>query len=182
LAAEYDDLEMIKRLDELGADVNQPRNSHLAPLFYAARKGHVEIARYLVEHGANMEAMNPANEATPIRSAVSNSVEVALLFLEKGVDPNKFSRFYLTLTDDLPREDRHKLVRALIDKGMDVRQHEISSVIGDRDLVTLKILIEAGAPLCGRDYHGKSIYDVALKRGYQEIADYLASKGGASCQ
>ena len=50
------DLEIVEQLVSSGADVNVTSDHGHFPLYCAAGHGHVETTRYLVEHGANLQA------------------------------------------------------------------------------------------------------------------------------
>ncbi|TMW41096.1 hypothetical protein DOY81_013824, partial [Sarcophaga bullata] len=53
-----DNLEMVEFLVEQGADINRQDNEGWTPLHATASCGFVSIARYLVEHGADVSAVN----------------------------------------------------------------------------------------------------------------------------
>ena len=59
IAITYDNLEFVKYLVENGRDVNETlRRSGFTPLMAAACYGRVEIAKYLLEEGANQYAQD----------------------------------------------------------------------------------------------------------------------------
>lgn len=60
----------------------------MTPLLYAARDGHVNIARRLLENGANLE-ISEANEITPLLMALlNNQLDVANVLLDFGAEVN----------------------------------------------------------------------------------------------
>ena len=60
----------------------------LSPLLYAARDGRLDIARTLVEGGADVNQVD-ANDIPPLVAAVTNNhVDVALFLIERGADIN----------------------------------------------------------------------------------------------
>jgi ankyrin repeat protein len=66
----------------------------MTPLLFAAREGHLEIARILVEAGADLERPS-ANGTRPLVVAITNNhMELALFLLEKGADPDAADNFY----------------------------------------------------------------------------------------
>ncbi|DAB27385.1 MAG: hypothetical protein A2513_04630 [Sulfurimonas sp. RIFOXYD12_FULL_33_39] len=59
MAITYDNIEMVKYLISKGIDVNfTQRRSKFTPLMAAACYGRVEIAKLLIEHGANKNAVD----------------------------------------------------------------------------------------------------------------------------
>ncbi len=66
------------------ADVNARDNFKWTPLHFAAHTGQLDIVRYLVENGAELDAQT-ANGGTPIMRAIESSREGVVLFMiEKG--------------------------------------------------------------------------------------------------
>jgi uncharacterized protein len=60
-----------------------------AALHFAAREGHVNAARALVEGGADVNQLNGADKSTPLVTAIVNGhYDLATFLLDKGADPN----------------------------------------------------------------------------------------------
>ena len=55
-----------KKLLELGADVNFQDDTSMTSLHYAAWKGLTEIAKLLIDNGANVDCVEKLNNATPL--------------------------------------------------------------------------------------------------------------------
>src|SRR5579875_1951245 len=93
LAVNHSQLEMVKLLLDLGADVDErvlleeleePTLSWGAPLWHAARNNQVEIARVLLDHGADPNA-NVYASGWPLGHAFHHKDgELKRLLLERG--------------------------------------------------------------------------------------------------
>ncbi|KAI9264448.1 ankyrin repeat-containing domain protein [Sporodiniella umbellata] len=60
----------------------------LSPLHYAVDRGHLDIVRYLLDQGANIN-LKTEDEETPLHLAcISEQLEVARLLVQKGCDPS----------------------------------------------------------------------------------------------
>jgi ankyrin repeat protein len=60
-----------------------------AALHFAAREGHLDAARALIEAGADVDQPNDADKTTPLLTAIVNGhYDLAKLLIEKGADPN----------------------------------------------------------------------------------------------
>ena len=79
--------DVVHALVEAGADVNAPSGrQRCAALHMAARRGNAEVARALLDCGADTEVRDHPGD-TPLRRAVNlNRFEVAALLVESGAD------------------------------------------------------------------------------------------------
>jgi ankyrin repeat protein len=61
----------------------------LTPLLYAARQGHLEAARALLDAGANINEVSPGDRTSPLLIATVNAhFDLAMYLLEHGANPN----------------------------------------------------------------------------------------------
>src|SRR5690606_37187647 len=61
----------------------------LTPLLHAARQGHLESARALIDGGADVNLVSPSDGTSPLLMAVvSGQFDMAMLLIERGSDPN----------------------------------------------------------------------------------------------
>ncbi len=61
-----------------------------AALHFAAREGHIDAARALLEAGADINQPNDGDKTTPLVTAIVNGhYDLAKLLIEKGADPNQ---------------------------------------------------------------------------------------------
>jgi glutaminase len=67
------DLETISRLHIQGLDINQGDYDRRTPLHLAAAAGHLDIVKYLVEHGANVSPHDRWG-ATPLNDAQDTAI------------------------------------------------------------------------------------------------------------
>lgn len=115
VAAHRGSLELARALVARGAQVNRPA---WAPLHYAAAGGHVEMARWLLEQSAYIDAESP-NGTTPLMMAArQKQISVLRLLLEEGADPTVRNQSGLTARDYLDRlgeRDAAEVVQAAAD-------------------------------------------------------------------
>ncbi|TSE07451.1 MULTISPECIES: ankyrin repeat domain-containing protein [Aquimarina] len=73
------DVEVVKKMIELGSDVNEKWDG-MTPLMYAARYNRVEIIKILVKKGANVKTKDPKGYTAMKFAKLSNAKEaIALL-------------------------------------------------------------------------------------------------------
>ena len=59
------------------------------PLHYAARQGHLETARILLDNGADIDQPSAGDQSSPLLVAVINgNYDLAMMLVERGADPN----------------------------------------------------------------------------------------------
>lgn len=117
-------------------------------LHLAAYLGHKELARFLIESGADIHirAKNE-NKNTPLQAAIANKKSELVAFLiEKGSDVN------------------------VIQSGGWTGLHE-AALLGSEEIVML--LLENGANKMIKKNDGKTAYDIALEKGYTHLLHHL---------
>ncbi|MDC2866687.1 suppressor of fused domain protein [Bacillus sp. BP-3] len=102
VAATHGKLEIVKRLIELGADINKRGGVYGGgALNQAASKGQIEIVRYLLSCGAEIDVGEP--ERNPLFGAIQGGyVDIAKLLIENGIDVHvKYTGEYMKNMDAL---------------------------------------------------------------------------------
>jgi len=86
-AAQENDIKTLKRLLDLGYDINvKDTDTGSTPLLWAASKSQQHAIRFLVERGANINCQNKKG-FTPLHSLIVNRVEpLAFWLIKKGAD------------------------------------------------------------------------------------------------
>jgi len=115
LAVFFGNPETVDALIEAGADVNLPSREamRVTPLASASAAQQLEIARTLIEHGANVNA-RAANDFTPLHeAAASGKIDFAQLFIEHGADVNAKASDGKTPLDYAREHNRAEMVEFL---------------------------------------------------------------------
>ncbi|MDR1260954.1 MAG: ankyrin repeat domain-containing protein [Rickettsiales bacterium] len=135
-----------------GIGVNDTDENSWVPLHYAAWNGYLETAKFLVDEGANIHAKDATHGKKAVHIAAGRGyIDVAELFLRNGVG-----------IDDTDKEGRTLLYYAVW-KG---------------NLKAVKFLAGKGANVHVENTYGaKLIHAATLEREYQEIIEFLLSKG-----
>ncbi|MBM3772558.1 MAG: hypothetical protein FJW27_14975 [Acidimicrobiia bacterium] len=139
------------------------------PLLFAARQGHVETAKTLLDAGANVNDTAASGTSALVIAAHSNHGPLAMLLLSRGADPSAAGAGYSALHAAVLRGNL-ELVKALLDKGANPNA-----------------LITHGSPLrrLSADYsirhqmiNGSALW-LAARLGHLEIARALRAHGAS---
>merc|ERR1712113_207668 len=151
----------------------------LTPLMLASVEGHLDIVKYLVEKGANVDAFDDKNYTAMMHANANNRLEILkyLMEIRGGVDNQQ-------LLLNACKKGHLAVVKYLLEKGANVDAHNIeestSSLIlacNGGHLEVVKYLVEEGADVHARDSLHDSTLMVACKVGHLELTKYLVEKG-----
>ncbi len=186
-ALETRDFDAAKKAVEDGANLNPvcDFDEVCQPLAKAAHEGDMEMIRFLVENGADINGFSAYNE-TPLIYAIGNGQQEAAKFLvEAGADVNVSSAFGATPFIGAVSSGDIELATLMLAKGADVNRRylELNSNAargdtadrplegaiksGRADLVAL--LLKSGADVSLKGEGGLSMLDAAKAKGDKKI-------------
>ena len=111
-AARKGDAAKVKELLDKGVDVNTKTQYGATALAYACDKGHIEVVKLLLEHGANVNVKDTFYGEVPIDWAISkDNVEIIKLLVDKGAQDKDRVLAYAV------QKGQIDLVKAVLDKG-----------------------------------------------------------------
>jgi ankyrin repeat protein len=173
--------------------LNMQDGSGKSPLHHAIEMKHTDIARYLIEQGANTDLTDNDNESPLHYSASTGNLEIARLLLEQGTtslnDSNavKHGGFVGNWTPlHLACLNSHsEMVQLLVDHGANIEVKDgvkrtplILSVEGG-SMQVVQVLVENGADINAQALRGYTALLWAARNGFEEMVDYLIDQGAA---
>ncbi|KAH9042197.1 ankyrin repeat-containing domain protein [Lactarius pseudohatsudake] len=164
-------------------DIDAGHSRFGTPMCAALFAGHLEIARFLLEQGANANMESMLGE-TPLQTFSSiDHLEVMRLLLDFGADANVCNSFGLTALHEAAIDGQYEVVRMLLQHNADVNTRgfwdftplHYASCQGHVEVA--RLLIDHGANL---NAHNNSIgtpLHVALGEGKVEVVRLLLAHG-----
>ena len=121
-ATQHGSLERVKELIESGqAEVNRPDTENVYLLHWAAINNRVEIAKYLLDKGANINAVGGDLESTPLHWAARNGLlKMIILLINNGANPLLFDNEGFSTIHLAAMFGHSNIVAYLLAKGIDV--------------------------------------------------------------
>jgi hypothetical protein len=177
----------VKTLYHEGADINfqDAFSNHDTPLHMALKFGHFEIARYLIQNGANVNAYD-ALRTTPLHVALKlGRSEIAQYLIEKGADANARDALDTTPLHIAVVGNNIKIVEVLLNGGADLEAH--TGTLGETLLhlaarqnfsTIIEFLIDKGANIEARcNFSDETPLHVAACQGHLATVKSLLEKG-----
>jgi len=185
-AVETGALAVVRALLAAGASPSAPTPQGQTPLHVAAREGEAEIAKMLVEAGADVDARigeaHPTFGGRPVLfdAFVGRNAAIIRLLLEHGADPrvtDRRGRSALFWAEHAGKRAVSLLAKALqaAGHGATLSAHDAART---RDIARLKALADAGAPLDAQEGPGgQAPLHVAAEACWPEGVAFLLALG-----
>jgi ankyrin repeat protein len=186
------DMDQIRLLLELGADINWKSERGNTALIESSYSGKNEITEFLISKGAKTNIQsNNGKTALWVASFFQNR-EIVETLLEAGADTNLKTNNIDKLADpyaetalivSCEKKDR-KIAELLINSGADVNWIEadgstalINACIFKSDIELVKLLINNGADLDIQNKWGDTALTLSAKHGNRDIMELLIKSG-----
>ncbi|MBQ2621753.1 MAG: ankyrin repeat domain-containing protein [Thermoguttaceae bacterium] len=184
-AALKGDLDWVKRIVEMGADVNEADNNGRTPLLFAAIKGKLALVEYLAQQGADVNVKDPDKKTALHFAAEVGALDLVKWLVEKGLDVNakdndigkKAVLLYAVESDSL------ELVQWLVQHGADVKvtdyygQTALQYAVKKSSLEMIQWLVKQGLDVNVTDSHGSTLLHYASQRASLEIVQWFLEQG-----
>ncbi|KAJ6023917.1 Mg2+ transporter protein CorA-like/Zinc transport protein ZntB [Penicillium herquei] len=192
-AADGGHLEIVQYLVAKGAEVRKTNHENLNALCLAARRGVIEVVRFLVDHTAfGTESISQAmgqDERTPLMLAAQNGmVDVTRYFLQQDADTTKTDIFGNTLLHLAVQATNTDIMEVLLENtSKEEKQIRLGrqNNAGDtpleaatfhRNVDAMKFLLGQGGKVDAHGKKGENMFQNAALCGYLELVQELVEK------
>jgi ankyrin repeat protein/superfamily II DNA or RNA helicase len=163
-ACEYGDLELVKDVIELGADISTQDG---LPLVMASKNGHLDIVKYLVFLGADIHARK---DDAVIWACGGGYLNVVKYLVSEGADFTAQENDCLILAC----ENGHiPVIEYLMLMGVNITAYDNNAVImsaNNGQLAVVKYLVSLGANPCAQN---NKALEYAKSEGHTQVVNYL---------
>ena len=170
-------------INQHGALVNKVHALNETPLSAAAKRGHADVCKFLLDHSAIVDSTD-TSEQTPLHLAATRGhSDVCDLLINFGASVNKVdnsNKTALWRAADGGHVDVCNLLMdhgAIVDKADNKTRTPLHSVAIRGNIDVCKILINNGANVNEVDDSNKTPLFVAAKKGYADVCNLLLDHG-----
>jgi ankyrin repeat protein len=183
--AQKGDLEGVRALIEKDPELIDAKDKDgRTPLHWASRGVHLELLKFLVDKGADVNAADN-NQVVALHSlAVRNDAEAIEILTAHGAHVDARDYGGKTALHYAAINDAPEAAALLLEKGADIESREnygrTPLILGARERGgphTIKVLLEAGAEVNARDKFRDTALNLASWRGKKEVVDILLDGG-----
>ena len=183
-ASSYGWTELVRQLLAEEVDIEEKGGQQeTTPLHEAAVGGHEQISRLLLEHHADVSALETDGSTPLMEAAMWGHETVARLLIEHQADVSAKDANGGTALHFAACTEHETVVRLLLDKGADEQMQMnggetalwCAAYIGQETVV--RLLLDKGANEQTQSNDGHTPEDVAVDKGYHQIAAMLKAAG-----
>jgi len=171
-----------------GANPNSTSNNNATLLHEWAWGGDIDlgvsIIEFLIERGANVNALQGESRWTPLHSACSQGrPKIAEVLIKHGANIEAKDRSGQTPLHYAIENEHLDTVRALAAKGVDVTSAQgygsplLHYAVWNDDLEIVKLCMDHGADFNAKDQAGWTAFRYAVSSGSRRVFEFFVSKG-----
>ncbi|KAL8910654.1 MAG: hypothetical protein Q9171_004070 [Xanthocarpia ochracea] len=163
--------------------VNAKDSEGNAPLFYAAREGHSETTKILLDNGADVSAQTKLCGNALLAASDEGHEQVVKILLDNGADVNADSVIHGNALQAVSNKGYGQIVKILLDNGADVnagnlyRGNPLQAASDKGQEQVVKILLDNGADVNAQGTPYGNALLAASNNGHEQVVKILLDNG-----
>jgi len=184
-AAAYGHGEIAELLHKNKAKLNMLDVNGWSPLHFASQAGRIDTVKWLLIHGAQVNAKDKKTSSTPLQLACFRGhKEIVELLIESGAEINTKDQDGFTPLSFAVKNGDIDLVNILLSNGAESEARDsqygrtalhIAAIKGCLDVV--ESLVNGGAEINAKDSQGRTPIFYAQKYGHKKVEELFRAKG-----
>ncbi|HEY3333491.1 MAG TPA: ankyrin repeat domain-containing protein [Capsulimonadaceae bacterium] len=182
-AIDAHNLENVRHLVNAGANINQANGyDGSTPLIVAAHRGQTDIAEFLLNNGAEIEATDGGWHTALAGAAASGHLKMVVLLINRGADVNGKHIHQDSPLHRASYSGHFEVAKFLLAKGASVEGGQsgitpLHCAASGGHIALAALLLDNRAGLNTRDYFGRTPLAMAREQSQALIAEYLHKRG-----
>ena len=162
--------------------LQRPQDPNGGGLVVAAKNGHLEVVRLLLEAGANKDAANRFGDTALMIAIKNGSRKVVQLLTDAGADKDAAKGLGAAALMIAAESGHLEVVRLLLEAGADKdaatqdRQTALMFAAENNRLKVVRMLLEAGADKDVMNRNGETALMIAHQNGYRKVVRAIVDK------
>ncbi|KAJ5889949.1 hypothetical protein N7504_010759, partial [Penicillium tannophilum] len=175
--------EVLYLLDKDERSVNLTDTTGSYPLTWASLKGHYDVVRLMITHGADINAQGGDYGSALIAACSEGHDKVAQVLLERGADLNAQGRYYGNALQAACSQGHNKILSMLLERGADLNAdrglwgNALYDSSSRGHAKTVQMLLKNGAKVNIKGGQYGSALQAANLEGHDEIVQMLLEHG-----
>ncbi len=183
-AANSGDLAQVKAVLKANPDQVQTKDSHNnTPLHIAAIGGHLEVVRYLLDAGADINAGDNENSSAIVNACLRGHLDIVKLMVERGASVTMADENLMTPLHFAALGGNVEIIGLLLDRGADINAANsfgttpLMNAAGRQPVEAVELLVQRGADVEVQTNLGQSVLASAARGGSVQICETFIAAG-----
>lgn len=165
------------------ADADEPHPEGSSPLWLASKYANYDVATFLIEKGAEVDARNNVGRTALLESSINGNERIVQSLLEKNANVNTWFSHCGTALFKALENEHEKVAHLLLQHGADtavrgeINQTALLKASEEGREFAVRFLLQENADVDAQDIQGYTSLAAASQKGHEKIVQSLLQNG-----